>query len=82
VLGSFTAQVGVGAWLLSGDPRWSAWKLIVETYFVATALLLVGAARAWEDFDTSNPLTYGYLGGLLAGDAALGWLYLSRPRAA
>ena len=39
VLGSFTAQVGIGALLVSRDPRWSAWKLIVQTFFVATALL-------------------------------------------
>ena len=54
VLGSFTAQVGVGALLLSLDRRWSAWKLIVQTFFVATALLLVGAIRAWA---TSTPAT-------------------------
>jgi sirohydrochlorin ferrochelatase len=46
VIGSFTAQVGVGALLLSTDRRWSAWKLIVQTFFVATGLLLVGAIRA------------------------------------
>jgi hypothetical protein len=48
VLWSFTAQVGVGALLLSLDGRWSAWKLIVQTFFVATALLLVGTIRAWD----------------------------------
>ena len=36
VIGSFTAQVGVGALLISLDRRWSAWKLIVQTFFVAT----------------------------------------------
>jgi predicted small integral membrane protein len=86
VLGAFTAQVGVGALLLSSDARWSAWKLIVETFFVATALLLAGAARAFDDFDTGNAMTYLYLGGLVAGDVALLLLYrrmeLSRPRAA
>jgi hypothetical protein len=80
VLGSFTAQVGVGALLLSMDPRWSAWKLIVQTFFVATALLLVGAIRAWDDFDTGNPMTYLYVGGLLAGDIALLLLYRSMAR--
>jgi hypothetical protein len=87
VLGSFMAQVGVGALLVSRDRRWSAWKLIVETFLVATALLLVGALRAWDDFDTGNALTYVYLGCLLAADVALVLLYLAmdrqeRPRAA
>ncbi len=77
VLGSFTAQVGVGALLLSLDRRWSAWKLIVQTFFVATALLLVGAIRAWKDFDTGNAMTYLYVGGLVAGDIALLLLYRS-----
>jgi len=77
VLGSFTAQVAVGALLVSLDRRWSAWKLIVQTYFVATALLLVGAIRAWNDFDTGNPMTYLYVGGLVGGDIALLLLYRS-----
>ncbi|HMJ97397.1 MAG TPA: hypothetical protein VK486_16220, partial [Thermoleophilaceae bacterium] len=81
VIGSFTAQVGVGALLISLDRRWSAWKLIVETFFVATALLLIGAVRAWGDFDTGNALTYLYLGSLVAGDIALLLLYRSMESA-
>jgi hypothetical protein len=81
VLGSFTAQVGIGALLISLDRRWSAWKLIVETFFVATALLLVGAIRAWGDFDTGNPMTYLYVIGLVAVDVALLLLYRSMSRA-
>jgi hypothetical protein len=80
VLGAFTAQVGIGALLISMDRRWSAWKLIVESFFVATALLLVGAIRAWDDFDTANVMTYLYLGGLVAGDLALLALYRSMTR--
>jgi predicted small integral membrane protein len=80
VLGSFTAQVGVGALLLSLDGRWSAWRLIVQTFFVATALLLVGAIRAWGDFDTGNVMTYLYVGGLVGADVALLLLYRSMTR--
>jgi hypothetical protein len=80
VIGSFTAQVGVGALLISLDSRWSAWKLIVETFLVATALLLLGAIRAWDDFDTGNALTYLYLGGLVTADIALVLLYQSMSR--
>jgi len=80
VLGAFTAQVAVGALLLSLDRRWSAWKLIVQTFFVATVLLLVGAIRAADDFDTDNVMTYLYLGGLVAGDIALLLLYRSMTR--
>jgi hypothetical protein len=65
VLAGLTVQVGVAALILSGDPRWSAWRLIVQTLLVATALLLIGAVRPFGVFDTSNPLTWLYLGGLL-----------------
>jgi surface polysaccharide O-acyltransferase-like enzyme len=82
VIGSFTAQVGVGALLISLDRRWSAWKLIVETFFVATGLLLIGAIRAWDDFDTGNALTYLYLGGLVTADIALLFLYRTMSREA
>jgi hypothetical protein len=76
VLASFTAQVGVGALMISFDRRWSSWRLIVETFFVATALLLVGAARAWDDFDEGNVMTYLYIGGLVAADVALLTLFI------
>ena len=52
----------------------------MQTFWVATALLLVGAIRAWDDFDTSNVLTYVYVGGLVAGDLALLVLYRSMTR--
>ena len=82
IIGAFTAQVGIGALLVSLDARWSAWKLIVQTFFVASALLLIGAARAWDDFDTHNVLTYVYVGGLIGSDVALLFLYrsMTRPR--
>jgi len=69
------AEVGIAALLLSLDPRWSAWKLLVQTFSVGTALLLVGAARAWDDFDTGNVVTYLYIGCLVACDIALLLLY-------
>ncbi|MEA2361917.1 MAG: hypothetical protein QOD71_1062 [Thermoleophilaceae bacterium] len=76
VLACFTFEVGVAATLLSLDPRWSSWRLLVQTFLVATAFLLVGAIRAFDDFDTGNVMTWLYLGGLLG--AALGLLTLYR----
>jgi hypothetical protein len=80
VLAGFKAQVGIAALVLSLDSRWSAWRLIVQAFFVATAFLLVGALRAWDDFDHGNPLTWLYLAGLLASAAALGALYQRMER--
>ena len=75
VLASLTVQVGVGALVLSHDPRWSAWRLIVQTFLVATGLLLIGAVRAFGDFETGNPLTWLYLGGLVGTAGALALLH-------
>ncbi|MEA2478955.1 MAG: hypothetical protein QOJ07_877 [Thermoleophilaceae bacterium] len=82
VLASFTFQVGMGATLLSLDRRWSSWRLLIQTFFVATALLLVGAIRAFDDFDTGNVMTYLYLGGLVGGDVGLFLLYRKYDRPA
>jgi hypothetical protein len=82
VLASFMAQVGTGALVLSTDRRWSAWRLTVESFFVATGLLLIAAARAWSDFDESDPATYAYVGGLAAASAVLLALYIRTERRA
>jgi peptidoglycan/LPS O-acetylase OafA/YrhL len=71
VLASFTVQVGFGALLLSRDPRWSSWRVLLETFVVATALLLVGAIRAWDDFDHGDPATWAFVGGLVGAAAAV-----------
>jgi hypothetical protein len=65
VLGCLTAQVALGAFLLSLDARWSSWRLLLQTFLVATALLLVGGLRASGDFDTGNVLTWVLLVGLV-----------------
>ena len=80
VLACFTAQVGVGFLMLSRDARWSSWRLLVQTFLIAVALLLVGAARASSAFDTGRLLTWAYLGGLAAGELALAGLYMTLER--
>lgn len=86
VLACFTAQVGTAFLVLSFDARWSSWKLLVETFLIAVILLLVGAARAADAFDTGNWLTWAYVIGLTGCGLVLSWLYLtlerSRPVAA
>jgi len=75
VLASFIAQVGVGALVLSFERRWSGWRLVVQTFFVATGLLLVGAARESGDFGPSGVRTALYIGGLVGADVVLLLLY-------
>jgi hypothetical protein len=80
VLASYVATVAVLGLALSRDTRWGSWRVIVETLVVFAALLLVGAARAFGDFDEGNPLTWIYLGGIVAGAAALALLALTMNR--
>ncbi len=82
VIGCFTAQVGTGFVLLSLDARWSSWKILVQTFLIAVALLLVGAIREWDTFLADRPMKWLYLAGLVGGAAALLALYRSmeRPR--
>jgi hypothetical protein len=75
VLACFTAQVGLGALLLARDARWGSWRLLLETFLVATALLAIGAVRAWNDFDTSRLGTWLFVGGLPALALAILALY-------
>jgi len=75
VLGCFTAQVGLGAVLLARDERWTSWRLLLETFFVAVALLLTGAARAWSDFEGGGAATWVFIGGLAGLTLAAGALY-------
>ncbi len=49
-------------------------------FLAPTQLLLLGAIRAWNDFDTGSPMTYLYLGGLVVGHVALLLLYRSMTR--
>jgi hypothetical protein len=82
VLGCFTAQVGTGFVLLSLDARWSSWRILVQTFLIAVALLLVGAIREWDAFLPDRPMQWVYLAGLAAGAGALIALYRAMERPA
>jgi hypothetical protein len=68
--------------VLSFERRWSGWRLIVQTFFVATALLLIGGLRESADFGPSAIRTALYVGGLVVADAALLALYVHTQRGA
>ena len=53
-----TASVGV-----LRDPRWTATRLMLQVQVFMLSLILVAAARAHDDFDTSNPMTWLLLAG-------------------
>ena len=85
-LGAWFALPGVTALMMGIDGRWSAIRITLESQLIGLALILLATARAWEQFDKSNGLTFVFVGGialLLVGLAAL-WssMVLRRPQAA
>ena len=74
-LAAYTAQVAFGALLISLDRRWSSWRLLLQAFLVATALLLVGVIREWGELETGRPSAWIFLGGLAALGLAILLLY-------
>ena len=68
-----TARILLGWFALFGvvnlgvafDARWSAARIVVQTQIIGFGLVLLGAVRAWGDFDTMNPLAWGFIGGFI-----------------
>jgi len=59
-------MLGIAALGVVTDARWSAARLMLQVQVFMLTLILVGAARAHADFDTSKILTWLLLGGFLA----------------
>jgi hypothetical protein len=72
---------GLGAWW---ERRWSAVRILAQVAALMLVLILVAAARAHAQFDSSNALTWLLLSGFAATTVALVALYVvmeSRSRA-
>ena len=46
------------------DGRWTASRITLESQLIALALILLTKIRAWDDIDTSNPVTYVFVAGI------------------
>ncbi len=55
---------GVANLMLSFDTRWSAARILAHSQIIGFSLVLVGAFRAWDNIDTSNPYAWPVLGGM------------------
>ncbi len=62
ILAGWFALPGVGGLVVALEPRWSASRIALEGAIIWSALVLIGIARAWDDFDQTNPLTWVYVG--------------------
>jgi FtsH-binding integral membrane protein len=57
--------IGTGAWMISSDPRWTAWRAILEGIFIAYSLIFVAAAMNPADFTTGVFNWYTALTGVM-----------------
>ena len=80
VVGGWFALPGVVGLMYSTDRRWSAWRIVLESQMIGILLILIGAVRAWGDFDQSRPTTWLFVGGLSLLLLSLLALYISAQR--
>ncbi len=64
---------GVGAWW---ERRWNAIRILLQVAGFMLVLILIAAARAHSQFDTSNALTWLFLAGFVLATVALVGLYV------
>jgi hypothetical protein len=64
---------GVGAWW---ERRWSAIRILLQVAGFMLVLILIAAARAHSQFDTSNALTWLFLVGFVLATVGLLGLYV------
>jgi hypothetical protein len=62
ILAGWFALPGVGGLVVALEPRWCASRIALEGAILWSALIFIGIARAWGNFDQTNPLTWVYVG--------------------
>lgn len=65
ILAGWFALLGVVNGVVVVDPRWSHARLLVQSQLLGFSLVLVGVVRVWANFDLSNVLTWGVVGGMV-----------------
>jgi hypothetical protein len=73
---AFAALPAVAWVAMAVDGRWSAARVMLVTIALGLVLLLIAVARAWSEFDSTDPLRVVYVGGLVGTLAAIGVLGL------
>lgn len=77
ILAGWFALFGVVNTVVVLDPRWSAARILVQSEIVGFASVLLGVARVWDNFDPSNVLTWGVVGGMTLYLGAILVLYVT-----
>jgi hypothetical protein len=64
VVGAMFALPGIVGLGIATDQRWSAARIILEAQAFSILMIIIAAARAWSDFNPSNPSALFFVGGL------------------
>jgi hypothetical protein len=64
-IGGWLSAPGVCYVLLAFEPRWSAWRILLQHQALAVGLILLAVVRAWNEFNPANPVTWLYVGGMV-----------------
>jgi hypothetical protein len=64
IVAGWFALPGVVALGVPADSRWSAARITLQSQMFGLVLILLAAARAWSEFDTTKPATWAFVGGL------------------
>ena len=84
VLAGWLLLPAVGGIYLMREPRWSGWRVLVQTATVASAAMLLAVIFSWNDWQVANPLTWlwllAWLGALLGLPALYIWMQKQRAR--
>ncbi|MGM0592124.1 MAG: hypothetical protein ACQETI_10955 [Halobacteriota archaeon] len=76
ILAGWFALFGIVNGVVVLDPRWSAARILVQSQMLGFAMVLLGVARVWHNFDPSNALTWGVVGVVALYLCAIVVLYL------
>jgi hypothetical protein len=80
ILAGWFALFGVVNGAVVVNPRWTGARILVQSQILGFAMVLVGAVRVWDNFDPSNGLTWGVVGGMALYLGAILVLYLGMER--
>lgn len=80
ILSGWFGLFGVVNVAVALDPRWSAARILVQSEILGFTLVLVGVFRVWDNFDPSNVLTWGVVGGMVLYLLAIIVLYVGMER--
>ena len=80
VLAGWFALFGVVNTAVVVSPRWTGARILIQSQILGFAMVLLGVVRVWDNFDPSNGLTWGVVGGMAVYLGAILVLYLWMER--